>query len=277
MVNMAFKVFRNLLSMLTSIPMKTDSSFVEISAHFMYLFPIIGVVIGLFAGSYWYIANYLLNSLFSAANRFFVISIPFLSRGIIMKGLTSLMTLSFILVLTGLQHIDGLIDTGNALGMRKSVEDRRNIAHAWVVTRLGALVALIVMFFTFLFIFFLSQNYVIRGLLVSEVSAKIGMVTCAWLGKPASSGLGAAFVKSMKHKHGLYLISLITSYAVSFLALGATGLTTVSSGIIVGLLMIGLSNKVFGWMTGDIFGATNEVARLAALISLVVQQWVFLH
>lgn len=270
---MALKVFRNLMSLLTSIPMKTDPSFVDISARFMFLFPVIGVVIGLLAGSYWYISNYLLNTLFSLLNRFLVLSIPFLSQELATKGLTSLMTLSFILVLTGLQHTDGLIDTGNALGVRKSVEDRRKIAHAWVVTRLGALVALIVMFFTLLFIFFLKQDYIVQGLLVSEVSAKMGMVTCAWLGKPASSGLGAIFVKSMRYKHGLYLISAIISYFVGFFALGLTGLITVSSGIVIGLLMIGLSNKVFGWMTGDIFGATNEVARLTALITLVVQQW----
>ena len=270
---MATKVFRSLMSLLTSIPMRTDASFVEVSARFMFLFPIIGVVIGLLAGSYWYISNYLLNSLFSMLNPFSILRIPFLSQELATRGLTSLTTLSFIIVLTGLQHTDGLIDTGNALGVRKSVEDRRKIAHAWVVTRLGALVALIVMFFTFLFILFLNQNYVIQGLLVSEVTAKMGMVTCAWLGRPASSGLGSSFVKSMRHKHGLYLISLIISYAVSFFALGLVGFITVSSGIIIALLMIWVSNKVFGWMTGDIFGATNEIARMTALISLVVQQW----
>ena len=270
---MALKVFRNLMSLLTSIPMKTDASFVDVSARFMFLFPVIGAVIGLLAGSYWYISNSLLNSLFSVFNRFFVLRISFLSKELATKGLASLMTLSFIQVLTGLQHTDGLIDTGNALGVRKSVEDRRKIAHAWVVTRLGALVALIVMFFTFLFMFFLDQSHIIQRLLVSEVSAKMGMVTCAWLGRPASSGLGAIFVKSMRHKHGLYVISLMISYAVSLFMLGLMGFLAVSVGIIVGLLMIGLSNKVFGWMTGDIFGATNEVARVATLVSLVVQQW----
>ncbi len=270
---MALRIFRNLMSMLTSIPMKTDPSFVEISAQFMFLFPVIGVIIGLLAGSYWYISNYLLNSLFFVLNRFLVVSTPFLSQELVTKGLTSLMTLSFILVLTGFQHTDGLIDTSNALGVRKSVEERRKIAHAWVVTKLGALVALIAMFLTLLSIFFLDQNYIVQGLLVSEVSAKIGMVTCAWLGKPASSGLGAIFVKSMRYKHGLYLISLTMSYIVGFFALGLIGLMTVSSGIVVGVLMIGVSNRIFGWMTGDIFGATNEVARLTALISIVVQQW----
>jgi adenosylcobinamide-GDP ribazoletransferase len=100
------------------------------------------------------------------------------------------------------------------------------------------------------------------------------MVTCAWLGRPASSGLGSVFVKSMRHKHALFSLSLITAFVIGFLSLGFAGLLTTLSGVFVGLLMIGLSNKVFGWMTGDVFGASNELARMTALSCLVVQQWI---
>jgi adenosylcobinamide-GDP ribazoletransferase len=191
---------------------------------------------------------------------------------VLAKTFASLMTLSFILVLTGLQHADGLVDVGNALHLNMPLEDRRKIAHDWIVTRLGALFAIAVVFSTFLFISLLKQDFVIQGLLVSEVSAKLAMVTCAWHGNPANSGLGSIFVKTMRHKHSFYLISLCISCAVSFFALGLRGFVVLSSGIIVGLLMIELSNKVFGWMTGDIFGSSNEIARMMALIFLVVLQ-----
>ena len=68
--------------------------------------------------------------------------------------LASVMTLAFLFVLTGLQHLDGLVDVGNALGIRKaSVEERIKIAHAWVVTRPGAFMAIIVSFCALVFIF----------------------------------------------------------------------------------------------------------------------------
>jgi len=51
---------------------------------------------------------------------------------------------------------------------------------------------------------------------------------------------------------------------------GFSGLIVASLGVGVGLLMVVFSNWLFGWMTGDVFGTANEIARAASLISLVV-------
>jgi adenosylcobinamide-GDP ribazoletransferase len=257
----AFKVFRALMAFLTIISPTKDESFVKTSARFMFLFPAIGALIGLLVGLYsFFTFNFL--SLF----------LRFLNAGFVFlaQGVASVMTLAFLLVLTGLQHVDGLVDVGNALGMRKSsVEDRIMIAHAWIVSRAGAFMAILVSLCTLLFIFLTKPEAIIQSLIVAETSAKLAMVTCAWQGSSAHKGLGSTFIDSMKNRHSLYFVSLVTSLLIGVLLLGLKGVLAVTLGIIVGAVMIVASKKIFGGVTGDIFGATDEIARMIALFALM--------
>jgi len=265
-----FKVFRDLMSFLTTISPTRDESFVETSARFMFLFPVIGALIGFFAGLYSFFTYNFLSSLlgflnapfFSGSQNPFFVYLP--------KVLASVMTLAFLLVLTGLQHLDGLVDLGNALGIRKaSVEERVAVAHAWTVTRAGAFLAIFVSLCTISFIFLIKPEAIIQTLIIAEISAKLGMVTCAWQGSSLQKGLGSIFLDSMKKRHGLYLVSLVFSLLIGVLLLGLKGVLAVTLGIVVGGLMIVLSKRVFGGVTGDVFGAANEIARMIALFALV--------
>jgi adenosylcobinamide-GDP ribazoletransferase len=160
---------------------------------------------------------------------------------------------------------------GNALSVRKaSVEERTMIAHAWVVTRTGAFMAIIVSLCTLLFIFLIRPESIIQSIIIAETSAKLSMVTCAWQGSSLQKGLGSIFIDSMKKRHRLYLISLIFSMFIGVLLLGLKGVFAITLGIVVGGLMVVASKRVFGGVTGDVFGATNEIARMIALFALIL-------
>jgi adenosylcobinamide-GDP ribazoletransferase len=73
----------------------------------------------------------------------------------------------------------------------------------------------------------------------------------------------------MKKRNDLYLVSLVVSLLISVLLLRLKGAFAVTLSIVVGGLMIVLSKRIFGGVTGDIFGATNEIARMIALFALV--------
>jgi len=266
----ALRVFRGLMVFLTVIPLKMGEEFLELSASFMFLFPLIGALIGFFAGFYSFFTNHFLSLLLGFLNVTFFSGSQNTLFVYLTNGLASVMTLSFVLVLTGLQHTDGLVDVGNALGIRKaSVEERIEIAHAWIVTRAGALLALLVLLCTLLLIFLVKPEAIIRFLIVAEISAKLAMVTCAWQGTSLQKGKGSIFIDSMKDGHGLYLISLAVSLFMSTMLLGLKGILAVASGMGVGVFFIVLSKRIFGGVTGDIFGATNEIARMIALFALV--------
>jgi adenosylcobinamide-GDP ribazoletransferase len=264
------KVLKSLLAFLTAIPMKMDENFLQISARFMFLLPIVGALIGVLAGLYAYSVHFILGLAFDFLNSMLFLGSQSESFDFLAKGLAGIMTLAFLLVLTGLQHTDGLVDLGNALTMRQAtVEERTKIAHAWIVTRAGAFLALLVALGTVATLFFIANDKIIYSLIVAEVAAKLAMVTCAWQGSSTQKGLGSIFINSMRHKHGLFTVSLATSLIISVFLRGLTGALAVVSGIAIGGLAIFLGKKVFGGVTGDIFGAANEIARMTALFIMV--------
>jgi adenosylcobinamide-GDP ribazoletransferase len=266
-----FSVFRDLMSFLTTISQTKDERFVFTSARFMFLFPVIGALIGLFAGLYLFFSYNFLSLLFGFLNATFFSFFQNSFYVSLAKAVASVMTLAFLLVLTGLQHLDGLVDVGNALGIRKaSVEEKLKIAHVWTVTRIGAFLAMIVSLGTVFFLFLVKPEVILQSLVIAETAAKLSMVTCAWQGLSVRKGLGSIFVDSMKNKHGLYVVALVFSVVVGVLLLGLKGVLAVVLGIVVGGLMIVLAKGIFGGVTGDIFGATNEIARMVALFALVL-------
>jgi adenosylcobinamide-GDP ribazoletransferase len=244
----------------------------------MYLFPVIGAIIGIIVGAYAFFANNLLFFLFETLQNLVFSSSYNVFFDVLAKGLGAAITIAFLFVIIGLQHTDGLVDVGNALGIKNaSLKEKVDIAHEWTVTRTGALIAIFVSFFTFLFIFFIDTNVIIQAIIIAEVSAKLAMVTTGWQGKSPPSRFyenrwekGRSFIDSIKKKNKRYGLSLFISIIVCIVLFGFSGLLAVISSVAVGFFMIFVGNQVFEGVNGDIFGATNEIARMVALLVLVV-------
>ncbi len=258
----AIKTFRELLAFLTVIPLGKTEDFVSTSARAMFLFPLIGALIGLLG------AGYFLGA--AAVALYLVEGFKFLFHFPIWwwpRILPSAMTLAFLLVLTGFQHFDGLVDLGNAIGLKR-VEDRREIAHRWVVTYKGALLAIIVEFSAVAGLILLNWNIAARAIILGEVAAKLAMVTIVWLGKPAHQGLGARFIENAKKRINIF--AYVISFLIGFALLGVAGLLIVSAAILFGLFMEQIGKRVFGGVSGDMIGATNEAARALCLILVAI-------
>ena len=185
------------------------------------------------------------------------------------------MTIAFLSVITGLQHFDGLIDLGNAIRLR-NVHDRKMVAHAWTVTYSGAVLALAVEFAAFVGLFFVNPLFAFGAILAAEVAAKLSMVTIVWVGKPSHKGLGSIFLsKAKKNLNAVaYAFAVLISFTVFvltsnvFLGLEAVGIVLVS--VPVAFAMEKVSKGVFGGVSGDMIGATNEVARAVTLVMFAV-------
>lgn len=254
----AIKTFRDLLSFLTIIPLGKTEDFVESSAKNIYLFPVIGVLIGLLAAAYFFAAGLIVSGLLYLGS--LLVSLP---SAFLQSAVPAAMTLAFLLILTGFQHFDGLIDLGNAVGLKR-VEDRREIAHRWIVTYKGALLALAVELSAVAGLFFLNLGLAVRALVLAEVCAKIAMVTIVWRGKASHEGLGARFIRNAQRK--INFVGYAVAFFIGFALLGFAGLLAVAISVVFGLFMISVANFMFGGVGGDIIGATNEAARAVALV-----------
>lgn len=263
----AIKTFSDLLSFLTIIPLGKTEDFVETSARNMWLFPLVGGLIGLFAAGYFWGCSLIVYYLLQFAN--FAVHVP---TGLLSGIIPSAMTLAFLLVFTGFQHFDGLVDLGNAIGLKK-VEERREIAHRWVVTYKGGFLAIFVEFSAFTGLFFLNWSLALRGLIVAEVAAKLAMVTIAWRGIPAHAGLGARFLGQAKRK--LNVLAYVFSFVIGYVLLGLAGLVVIGLAVLFGLLMEQVGKSVFGGVSGDMIGATNEATRAVTLALVAVAAGLF--
>lgn len=261
----AIKTFRDLLSFLTIIPLGKTEDFVETSAEAIYLFPLIGAFIGLLGAAYFLACNFLVARLLGFIGN----ALPYVPVEFLSALVPAVMTLAFLLVLTGLQHFDGLVDLGNAVGLGNA-EERRAVAHAWTVTSKGAALAIFVEFMAVLGLFFLNVDFAFKALIAAEVVAKLAMVTIARFGKPTHKGLGSRFLSKARRRRTIvaYLIAVLVVFPLfCFTTLGliiSAGIIVL--GVILGFLMALVSKSVFGGVSGDAIGATNEIVRAATLV-----------
>jgi len=256
----AIKTFRDLLAFLTIIPVGKTEDFVVTSAEYMCLFPLFGGLIGVLAAGYFLVSGFIVSGLLGLVNNLFRVPTGFLEN-----AAPALLTIAFLLVLTGLQHFDGLVDLGNAIGLNK-LEDRRAAAHAWIVTYKGAILAFAVEFAAVAGLFFLRGDWALRAIVTAEVVAKLSMVTILAVGKPTHKGLGAYFLEKGKRKRNMlaYAIAILISIPL----LGWIGLLIVAVGFLSGVIMDRVAASVFGGVSGDMIGATNEVSRATTLVLL---------
>ena len=232
--NNIFSVF----SFLTIIPLKTyDLKYV---AKNMYLFPLVGLIIGIAIG--------FLSSLIFAYLPSFVL-------GFIITAT--------ILGITGLHHSDALSDLADGLMAKGSKEFKHKVMSD---PRNGTAGTVVLIFYIIGMIIFVStiedKIKLVSVIIIAEVLSKYSMVLQCHIGKSAWIGLNLIFIKEMKHKKKFLVSNLILT--ISLILFGFNLYYMIASLLImlvVSLVLSLIANRSFGGISGDVIGATNEVSR----------------
>lgn len=237
--------FLGLLSFSTILPLNIHTTIKEM-AKFTWLWPIIGGFIGIMVGLLGYVTMDL-------------ITIPQLTAAAIIY--------SFAIWFTGFHHLDGLVDFGDAVMAHGDPEKRIQIMRDARIGTGGLAYLFIVGILTFASIASAPVGVIFFILLVSEVSAKLGLITCSTFSVPYSNGTGKYFIEAMNSR--ILLLSLIITIIIGYLVLNTAGIVGIAGGLIGGIIMAFVSRKKFTYATGDILGASNEISRMVALLLMV--------
>lgn len=181
-----------------------------------------------------------------------------------------LVTLSLV---TGVTHADGLADLGDAAVVHGDAERRLSVLKD-SQTGVGGLLALgLTLVVLGLGAFGLAgaggRLALTAGVVVAlaaEVGAKAGMATLVCLGTPAHDGLGSALVGE-NAPSGLFAVAVACLPVVALAPLtgGPAVVATLACGPVVALLVRSWGRTHLGGVSGDLIGATNELARATAI------------
>jgi adenosylcobinamide-GDP ribazoletransferase len=237
------KEISSVFSFLTIFP--SSNATLENIAKYMYIFPIVGIAIGLLVGSFGFGLSFVLDPL-----------------------LVSLLVVASIAIVTGIHHADGLADFADGL-MVKGSKARKLQAMKDLSTGSAGIVAIVLYLIGLVVTISLTSGFdLFRAILISEILAKFSMVLMASLGNSASLGSNSPFVKIMKDKKKLaaaFIIMLIPVIVIG----ETTGLMMLGVTVTLTLFLLAISTRSFGGITGDVLGATNELTRLASLMVFV--------
>jgi len=175
-------------------------------------------------------------------------------------------------LVTGINHVDGLADLGDAAAVHGPPSRRREVMKD-TDTGVGALVAvalgLLGLGFAGLSVASLPLVPAIGVVVAAEVGAKLGMAAVACFGTASHQGLGSQLTGHATPR------SFVRPLLV---ALPAAALTWPTAAAAVALAAgLGVALAVRFWarlrldgVNGDVFGAANELARLAGLLAGVI-------
>jgi len=229
-----------LLQFCTSLPLGRPVEF-EHFARRSYLYPLAGYVIGGIAAgiTYW-------------------IAPPVVGAAV---------ALAVVLVLSGCNHFDGLLDFGDGL-MAHGSREKRIAAMTDRTTGAGAVAAGVVVTLI-AFAGLQSAAPLWAAILTAEVSAKVAMSYLTTLGVPFREGIHSYLhgfarpwflVPATLLALPLFLLPVPRASIVLALALTAA----------IAALMMLLARHLFGGVNGDVVGATNEITRAGVILLLAL-------
>ena len=237
------KEISSVFSFLTIFP--SSSATLENVAKYMYVFPIVGIAIGLLVGSLGFGLSFFLDPL-----------------------LVSLLVVASLAIVTGIHHADGLADFADGL-MVKGSKERKLKAMKDLSTGSAGIVGIVLYLVGLIITISLTSGFdLFRAILISEILAKFSMVLMASLGNSASLGSNSPFVQIMKDKKKLAAAFVIMLIPVAVIG-ETTGLVMLGVTFMLTMVILGISTRSFGGITGDVLGATNELTRLASLMVFV--------
>ncbi len=241
---------KNCVAFLSILPVGMDDDGLLQAARYMAMFPAVGAVLGLIEGA----------AIFGIS-----LVLPPLIAGMIGVGL--------ILLLTGAHHTDGLLDFGDGIMYHGAKKEKIRVMADPQTGTGGFCLGLIVLVTTGLGIAALNRSMIVPSMIAAEASAKFSMVLEAWAGKSAKKGLNTPFIEEMHGQRARLIGSLIILVMVLVITLRQLSPVIVIGDLLVPAVMLWVSSRHFGGVTGDVMGATNDLTRLVSLLLIVTTSW----
>jgi adenosylcobinamide-GDP ribazoletransferase len=235
---------------LTSIPVRRwrEVSPEELGRSTAY-FPVVGLIIGLILAG----LNWLLSLILPPA-------------------VVNALLIVVLVLITGALHLDGFVDTCDGIAGHKSVEDRWRVMHDSRAGAFGIVGVVLLLLVKYVSLNSVPPVFMTATLLFMPVVSRWAMVYAIFVYPYARpSGLGIAFKQSTRWPQftAATVITLVVAVAL-FPLFSLMGLLVMFGVWIVTVVFSLYLKRKFSGLTGDTYGAVNEVAEVMVLVLAVL-------
>ena len=224
-----------------SIPWRREVQEVKLERCVVY-FPVVGLIIGL---------------VLSGLNWLFQFILP--------TEIANALLLVSLVILSGALHLDGFADTCDGLASHKTVEDRWRVMRDSRVGGFGIVGVVLLLLVKYVTLNSIPETVMMPSLVLMPVVSRWAMVYAIFAYPYArSSGLGKVF-KQGTNWVGFTIATLITVAG----ALALAQLVGLMILVLIWVITVGLAayfKRKFAGLTGDNYGAINEVSEASVLI-----------
>jgi len=257
---MALTAVRGALGFLTRIPVGRDEAAWGAFARSPWTFPVVGYLVG------------------------GLVAAPLLLASPPASIPAPTVALAFVFgvyAVTGIGHLDGVADLGDAAVVHGDREERRAVLKdsqlgvggtvALALVLLGLATAALGLIEIGATAGGGGAGLAALGLVVAaEVGAKAATATLVCVGEAPHEGLGSALTGESSSPAALPVLALSAPAALLAWPRVLPGLAAVFAALATGPLVLRWSRRRLGGVSGDVLGATTEIARVAALHTGVI-------
>lgn len=251
------------MQFMTIIPVRVSGNVTEKDmAKSASFFPVVGAVQGLIAVG----AAFILLKFFPA-------------------GTTGALLIALMTLVSGGFHLDGLMDTFDALAVKSSGSDpadrekRLSVMKDSRAGAMGVVAVIVLLLLKFQCIVSLLDGN-IRYLFLMPVIPKWAMVVSLYFGKPAQrQGLGKIFTDGLGRREAASAAVVLAAALILFNAAAGAGLPgsryllyciLITAASAFSLMSVSFFSRKFGGITGDTLGATAEATEILSLLVIIL-------
>ena len=230
-------------------PWQREASPEELGRSQVY-FPVVGIIIGLtLAGLSWLLG----------------LGLP--------PAVVNVLLIVWLVVISGGLHLDGFADTCDGIGGQKPVEARLQVMRDSRIGGFGVIGVSLLLLVKYISLNSLPQSLLTMTLILMPVVSRWAMVYALFAYPYARpSGLGKVFKQEASWQRFTIATLITLAVAMALTLLPNTpysylaGLTIIGGNWIIVLIAAAYLKHKFAGLTGDTYGAINEVAEISVLI-----------
>lgn len=242
------------LRFLTTIPLPwgREASPEDVGRSLGY-FPVVGIIIGL---------------ILTGLNWLFGLFLP--------SAVVNILLIVSMVVISGGLHLDGFIDTCDGIGKHKTPEERWRVMQDSRVGSFGVVGGVLLLLVKYISLNSLPESLLMITLVFIPVLSRWAMVYAVSVYSYAKpSGLGNVFKQGASWQKltiatFVALVVAVVLFPTLFPLIQLRGLAVMFGVWVITVVMAAYLKRKFSGLTGDTYGAINEVAEVVVLIMILL-------